>query len=114
MPRLNDAKNLKPLVCTRRFAGRSFRESNDRADCRTRTQNCSRSQNDGAHPVLPGRSNRNARRLSSRNATYAGGRCGRRTYGSLELLLLLWLLLFLGSILLSRRLRGSGGRRRLR
>jgi len=115
MPRLNDAGNLKRLVCTRRFAGRSFRESNDRAERRARTQNCSRSHDNGTHPVLLGRSNRDARRLSSRNATYARGRCGSRTYGSLQLLLLRWLLLLflgssLGSILLSRRLCSSGGR----
>jgi hypothetical protein len=106
-----DAENLETLVCAWRFAGRRFSECNDGADCSAPGQNCSRSQNNGANPVLLGGSNRNARGLSSRNATYARGRCGSGTYRSLQLLLLLWLLLpFLGSILLSRRLRGSGSR----
>ena len=97
-------------MCARRFAGRSFRESDDGANRRAPSQNRSRSQNNGANPVLLCRSNCDACGLSSRNATYGRGCGGSRTYGSLQLLLLLWLLLFLGSILLSRRLRGSGGR----
>lgn len=94
-------EDLKPLVCARRFAGRSFCESYDGAERSAPSQNCSRSQNDCANPVLLRGSNGDTRGLGSRNATYARGRGGGRAYRPLQLLLLLWLLLFLDSTLLS-------------
>jgi len=105
-----DAENLEPLVCARRFAGRRFSESDDAADGSAPSQNCSRSKNNSANPVLLGRSDRHTCGLSRRHAAYARSRCGSRTYGSLQLWLLLGLLLFLCSTLLSRRLSRGGSR----
>src|ERR1043166_4035594 len=88
-----DADNLEPVVCARRFARRRSGESDDAADGSAPSQNCSRSENNSANPVLLGRSDGDACGLSRRHAAYARSRCGSRTYGSLQPWLLLWLLL---------------------